>query len=198
MSRIISNIFEAKCALIAAEQPAKRKAAAAALAPNKRKQQQQGKEAAVAAVAAANAGEHEDDGQQAARHHHKHKHHHSKTKQQAQKKKRSTKRDTRPHYGNMTGPSEEDVWQSDDSDKVGCIQPVLKVTSARTCLRVSSPLHWWLRADLTGLLARAVVLCCSWPVSSVNASGQGGCGTRPQQSFPAWIMEPAPEFAAVC
>ncbi|KAF8059667.1 setd6 [Scenedesmus sp. PABB004] len=28
-------------------------------------------------------------------------------------------KDSRPHYGAMTGPEEEEIWQSDDSDKVG-------------------------------------------------------------------------------
>lgn len=40
---------------------------------------------------------------------HKHHHHHRRHKH---------KKDHRAHFGAMTGPSEEDVWQSDDSEKV--------------------------------------------------------------------------------
>jgi hypothetical protein len=45
------------------------------------------------------------------RHGKKHHHHHDK------KHKAADGKDDRPHYGDMTGPQEQDVWQSDDSDK---------------------------------------------------------------------------------
>eukprot|EP00775_Hariotina_reticulata_P004804 gene4805-5052_t len=38
---------------------------------------------------------------------------------QGQGKLLQPQKDSRPHYGDMTGPEESDLWQSDDSDKVG-------------------------------------------------------------------------------
>lgn len=87
-------------------------------APKKQKagggaRQQQAAEQKQQAVAAAAAGD--GDGKASSRHkHHKHKKHKQGSSAQQQHK------DHRPHYGAMTGPAEQDVWQSDDSSgKVG-------------------------------------------------------------------------------
>jgi hypothetical protein len=42
---------------------------------------------------------------------------------QGQQRRKSLKpqRDSRAHYGDMTGPEEEDLWQSDDSEKVNTV-----------------------------------------------------------------------------
>lgn len=87
----------------------------------------------AAAAAAAGASKKRSRQQQAEqkqdKHKHKHKHKHGHEKDKAGKKhdhhhhhkkhKQPGKKDDRPHFGDMTGPAEADVWQSDDSDKVG-------------------------------------------------------------------------------
>lgn len=45
------------------------------------------------------------------RHSHHHHHHHGRVQGKGGK-------DDRPHFGDLTGPKEKDVWESDDSDKV--------------------------------------------------------------------------------
>jgi hypothetical protein len=71
-------------------------------------------------AAAAAAGDDEDAERH--KHHSKHKHDHKHKHGHKQHKKKAAggkqKKDSRPHYGDMTGPSEEDVWQSDDSENV--------------------------------------------------------------------------------
>jgi hypothetical protein len=121
------NIISLRCTLLllllllllCAEEPPAKKTKSAKQAAGKQHKKKQHKSAADAGA---------EGGKEAA-----HKHKHTKHKQhsnagadteakQKHKKKKSAaaaaKKDSRPHYGDMTGPSEEDVWQSDDSDNV--------------------------------------------------------------------------------
>ncbi|WIA41993.1 hypothetical protein OEZ86_009292 [Tetradesmus obliquus] len=71
----------------------------------------------AAAAAGTEAGKHHKHSSHS-KHKHEHKHKHGDKKKAAGAAEKKKKKDSRPHYGAMTGPSEEDVWQSDDSENV--------------------------------------------------------------------------------
>lgn len=81
----------------------------AAAGSKKRRSRQQPEDAADAAQQPLQA--HKHGSKHGSKHKHSDKQHHKKHKQGG--------KDDRPHFGDMTGPAEADVWQSDDSDKVG-------------------------------------------------------------------------------
>jgi hypothetical protein len=109
----------AAAAVLAEEPPAKKSKQAAG------KQHSKKQHKSAAAVAGAEGGKEAAHKHKHSKHHHKHKQHSNAGADAAGKQKHKKKqaggavtKDSRPHYGDMTGPSEEDVWQSDDSDNV--------------------------------------------------------------------------------
>jgi hypothetical protein len=124
-------------AAVCAEEPPAKKSKATKQAAGIQHGKKQHKSAAAGAGA--------EDGKEAAhkhkhsKHHHKHKKHSNADadaeEQQKHNKKKAgagVKKDSRPHYGDMTGPSEDDVWQSDDSDNV------VRAACLGFCLRLGS------------------------------------------------------------
>lgn len=118
---------------------------------------------------------HKHGGKHKHKHGKKHHHHHHHTK----KHKAAGGKDDRPHYGDMTGPLEQDVWQSDDSDKVrGCW---LDCQEGVDCT-VSALLYCCccVRADPLLMSAQALgIVVCVWPVCRAvllrPVSGMGLC-----------------------